>query len=66
MHDYVEVLIENGKTVIKKSMLILNHNHAEVIIIIGSTDITRRNCYADYGSRTKVPNKNGNAENNEK
>ena len=56
MHGHAEVLIENGKTVMKHVYIDCG-SQLEVINKNGSADITR-NCYVEYGSRKKVPIKN--------
>ena len=64
VHEHEELLIENGKTVIKH-VCVDYQSQSEAMIKNGITDITK-NCYVDYGSRTKVPIKKDSAENNEK
>ena len=68
MHDHAEMLIENGKIVIKtviKNVHVDFGSQPEVVIKNGITDITR-NFYVGYGTRTKVPIKIDGDENNEK
>ena len=66
MHDHAEVLIENGNTVmINVHVDFVSQSLPDVMINNGSIDISR-NCYVDYGSRTKVPIKTDSAQNYEK
>ena len=65
MHDHAEMPIENVKMVIEH-VYIDFRSQSELMIENSSTNITR-NCYFDYGLRTKVPMIiNDSAENNEK